>query len=42
MMNKYIDNFDFKSRFRILNGGKVSLVVSAIIVGGIVNFANAA
>ncbi|MGJ0299448.1 hypothetical protein [Aliarcobacter cryaerophilus] len=42
MMNRYIDNFDFKSRFRILKGGKVSLVVSAIIVGGIVNFANAA
>ncbi|WP_066359764.1 hypothetical protein [Aliarcobacter cryaerophilus] len=42
MINRYIDNFDFKSRFRILKGGKVSLVVSAIIVGGIVNFANAA
>lgn len=42
MMNKYIDNFDFKSRFRILKGGEVSLVVSAIIVGGVVNFANAA
>ncbi len=42
MMNRYIDNFDFKSRFRILKGGKVSLVVSAIIVGGVVNFANAA
>ncbi|WP_181403680.1 autotransporter family protein [Aliarcobacter cryaerophilus] len=41
-MNRYIDNFDFKSRFRILKGGKVSLVVSAIIVGGVVNFANAA
>lgn len=42
MINRYIDNFDFKSRFRILKGGKVSLVVSAIIVGGVVNFANAA
>ena len=42
MMNRYIDNFDFKSRFRILKGGKVSLVVSAIIVCGVVNFANAA
>lgn len=42
MMNRYIDNFDFKSRFRILKGGEVSLVVSAIIVGGVVNFANAA
>uniref|UniRef100_UPI0011E01461 hypothetical protein n=1 Tax=Aliarcobacter cryaerophilus TaxID=28198 RepID=UPI0011E01461 len=42
MMNRYIDNIDYKSRFRILKGGKVSLVVSAIIVGGVVNFANAA
>lgn len=42
MINRYIDNFDFKSRFRILKGGEVSLVVSAIIVGGVVNFANAA
>ncbi|MCT7486591.1 autotransporter family protein, partial [Aliarcobacter cryaerophilus] len=42
MINKYIDNLDYKSRFRILKGGKVSLVVSAIIVGGVVNFANAA
>ncbi|WP_066166826.1 hypothetical protein [Aliarcobacter cryaerophilus] len=42
MMNRYIDNFDFKSRFRILKGGKVSLVVSAMILGGVVNFANAA
>lgn len=42
MISRYIDNFDFKSRFRILKGGKVSLVVSAIIVGGVVNFANAA
>ena len=42
MFSRYIDKFDFKSRFRILKGGKVSLVVSAIIVGGVVNFANAA
>lgn len=42
MINRYIDNIDYKSRFRILKGGKVSLVVSAIIVGGVVNFANAA
>ena len=42
MINRYIDNLDYKSRFRILKGGKVSLVVSAIIVGGVVNFANAA
>lgn len=32
MISRYIDNFDFKSRFRILKGGKVSLVVSAMIV----------
>ena len=32
MLSRYIDNFDFKSRFRILKGGKVSLVVSAILV----------
>ncbi|MCT7509845.1 autotransporter domain-containing protein [Aliarcobacter cryaerophilus] len=42
MINRYIDNLDYKSRFRILKGGKVSLVVSAIIVGCVVNFANAA
>lgn len=42
MMNKYIDNFDFKSRFRILKGGKVSLVVSTMILVGVVNFPNAA
>ncbi|MCT7490852.1 hypothetical protein N5T98_07085, partial [Aliarcobacter cryaerophilus] len=32
MISRYIDNFDFKSRFRILKGGKVSLVISAMIV----------
>ncbi|WP_066166820.1 autotransporter family protein [Aliarcobacter cryaerophilus] len=32
MISRYIDSFDFKSRFRILKGGKVSLVVSAMIV----------
>ncbi len=32
MFSRYIDNFDFKSRFRILKGGKVSLVVSAMLV----------
>ncbi|MFY4748626.1 autotransporter domain-containing protein [Aliarcobacter butzleri] len=42
MFSRYIDKFDFKSRFRILKGGKVSLVVSAMLVGGLVNIANAA
>ena len=32
---------DYKSRFRILKGGKISLVVSALLVGGIVNIAQA-
>ena len=42
MFSRYIDKFDFKSRFRILKGGKVSLVVSAMLVGGLVNISNAA
>ncbi|QKF73071.1 autotransporter domain-containing protein [Aliarcobacter faecis] len=41
MFSRYIDKFDFKSRFRILKGGKVSLVVSAMLVGGIINTSNA-
>ena len=32
-------NFDYKSRFRILKGGKISLVVSAILGSAIVSFA---
>lgn len=32
---------DYKSRFRILKGGKISLVVSAIMLGGVVNVAQA-
>ena len=32
---------DFSSRFKILKGGKVSLVVSAIAIGSLVNVANA-
>ena len=32
---------DFSSRFRILKGGKVSLVMSALALGSLVNFANA-
>jgi filamentous hemagglutinin family protein len=36
MFSRYIDNFDFKSRFRILKGGKISLVVSAILGSAII------
>lgn len=36
MFNRYIDNFDFKSRFRILKGGKISLVVSALLGSAII------
>ena len=32
MFSRYIDKVDFKSRFRILKGGKVSLVVSAMLI----------
>lgn len=42
MFSRYIDNIDYKSRFRILKGGKVSLVISTILIGSIVNIANAA
>jgi filamentous hemagglutinin family protein len=51
MFSRYIDNFDFKSRFRILKGGKISLVVSALLgsvivasaapTGGVVTSGNA-
>ncbi len=51
MFSRYIDNFDFSSRFRILKGGKISLVVSALLgsvmvasaapVGGVVTSGNA-
>jgi len=33
MLSRYIDNFDYSSRFRILKGGKISLVVSALLAG---------
>lgn len=32
---------DFKSRFRIIKGGKISLMVSALALGSLVNIANA-
>ena len=32
---------DFKSRFKILKGGKISLMVSALALGNLVNIANA-
>lgn len=32
---------DFKSRFKILKGGKISLMVSALALGSLVNIANA-
>jgi outer membrane autotransporter protein len=32
---------DFKSKFKILKGGKISLVMSAMLIGSIVNVANA-
>ncbi|MDD4330646.1 MAG: filamentous hemagglutinin N-terminal domain-containing protein, partial [Aliarcobacter sp.] len=51
MFSRYVDNFDFSSRFRILKGGKISLVVSAILgsviishaapIGGVVTSGNA-
>ena len=41
MFSRYIDNIDFKSRFRILKGGKISLIISAMLLGSIVNVANA-
>ena len=37
MFSRYIDKVDFKSRFRILKGGKVSLVVSAMVLGCAIN-----
>ena len=33
MFSRYIDNIDFKSRFRILKGGKISLIISAMLIG---------
>ena len=36
MFSRYIDNFDYKSRFRILKGGKISLVVSALLGSAII------
>ena len=30
---------DYKSRFRILKGGKISLVVSALLAGATISFA---
>ena len=33
MQNPYLQQCDFSSRFRILKGGKISLVVSAFLVG---------
>ena len=40
MFNRFIDNFDYSSRFRILKGGKISLVVSAILGTAIIASAN--
>lgn len=33
MFSRYIDNIDFKSRFRILKGGKISLIISTMLIG---------
>ena len=33
MLNRFIDNLEYSSRFRILKGGKISLVVSALLAG---------
>ncbi|RWS45425.1 hypothetical protein CKA55_12915, partial [Arcobacter suis] len=33
MFSRYIDNIDFKSRFRILKGGKISLIISTMLMG---------
>ena len=33
-------NHDFGSRFRILKGGKISLVVSAMVAGTTISFAS--
>lgn len=32
MTNRFIDNFDYSSRFRILKGGKISLVTTALLM----------
>jgi len=40
MLNSYIDNFNYSSRFRILKGGKISLVVSALLAGTTMSFAS--
>lgn len=40
MLNRYVDKFDYRSRFRILKGGKVSLVVSALIGSITLSFAS--
>ena len=41
MFSRYIDKVDFKSRFRILKGGKVSLVVSAMLISSSIIGTNA-
>jgi filamentous hemagglutinin family protein len=40
MFSRYIDNFEYNSKFKILKGGKISLVVSALV--GTVVIASAA
>ncbi|MDD2698242.1 MAG: MBG domain-containing protein [Arcobacteraceae bacterium] len=40
MLSRYIDNFDYSSRFRILKGGKISLVVSALLASVTLSFAS--
>ncbi|MDD2698083.1 MAG: putative Ig domain-containing protein [Arcobacteraceae bacterium] len=39
MLNRFIDNLEYSSRFRILKGGKISLVVSALLLGSVLNAA---
>lgn len=39
MLSRYIDNFEYSSRFRILKGGKISLVVSAFLASTTLSFA---
>jgi uncharacterized delta-60 repeat protein len=40
MLNRFIDNLEYSSRFRILKGGKISLVVSALLLATTANAYN--
>ena len=42
MRNAYLQMCDFGSRFRILKGGKISLVVSALVLSGVLHVVQAA